>query len=253
MHGHGHEKPFDYWLQVLWDAEPLALLGGVFALGGAFSGHRALRLVSVFSLTQLLIYSVIPYKTVWCVLSLVWGFYLVLALVLVRLGEMPPFNRMLVLVTGSVLFSFEIQSGYRSVFMHPIDFDHPYVYVNSTEDLKILQNFLADSVKKNPQILKEPVQVGMQEQWPWPWTLSSYSNLQYDLCSKRIVENAAVYFCDLPESPVVDSLLHEPYWKISLPLRQARDSSVIYLKKALFPEIPFKNNVSEIGLAEEVK
>lgn len=67
------------------------------------------------------------------------------------------------------------------------------------------------------------------------------------------LKKAAVYFCDPDEVPAVDSLLREPYWKISLPLRQDRESSMIYLKKSLFPEIPFKIDVSEIGLEAEVK
>lgn len=253
VHGQGHEKSFVYWFQVLWEAEPLALLGVFFAMGGVFSSHRSLRLMSVFSLGQLLIYSLIPYKTVWCLLSLVWGFYFVLAMVLVRLSELPVFSRMLALATGSVLLGVSLQSGYRSNFRHPIDFEHPFVYVNSTDDLKILQSLLEHTAQNNPKLLQEPVQIGMQEQWPWPWVLRDFRNLHYDLCARRVVEKAAVYFCDPDEVPAVDSLLREPYWKISLPLRQDRESSMIYLKKSLFPEIPFKIDVSEIGLEAEVK
>ncbi|MEN0059213.1 MAG: hypothetical protein AAGB31_10300 [Bdellovibrio sp.] len=74
VEGMGHEKPFWYWFQVLAEAEPLVLLGVALAFVGAFSSQREIRFMSVFSLSQLLIYSLIPYKTVWCVLSLIWGF-----------------------------------------------------------------------------------------------------------------------------------------------------------------------------------
>ncbi|MEK2644685.1 flippase activity-associated protein Agl23 [Bdellovibrio sp. BCCA] len=232
VEGKGHEKVFTYWLQVFWEAEPLILLGVGVALWGVFSKTKALRAMSVFSLSQLFIYSVIPYKTVWCVLSLVWGFYFVLAFALIEVKHLRWFV-LLLSVVG-------MRSAYTSVYQHPIWMEHPYVYVNSTQDLTTLYKTIMDQAKTHPEILQGPVQIGMKEQWPWPWLLRSFKNFDYNLCSKNLNENALIYFCDLSAAYEVDHAVNEPYWKLTVILRQSREASLIYLKKSAFPEALFK-------------
>lgn len=253
VHGTGHEKSIFYWLQVLVEAEPLVLLGVVAATVSLFSRTLELRMISVFSLSQLLIYSIIPYKTVWCVLTLVWGFYVVLAMILVRLWT---FGRslqvLLILVSlGSLIMGF--YSSYRAVFRQPLDFSHPYIYVNSTPELQTLNDFLGQEARKNPNLGSAIFQVGMEEQWPWPWLLRSFKGLHYNLCRNTVIEGAAVYFCELPEERAVDKLLHEPYWKVHIAMRQGRSESVVYFKKALFPRTPFEQKAVSVGQGEELK
>ncbi len=237
VQGKGHEKVFTYWLQVLWQAEPVVLLGLALSISGMFSRYKPLRVMSVFSLSQLLIYSWIPYKTVWCILTLIWGFYFVIALTASQLQSQKTKAALCVLTV--VLLGFNIKSTYDSVYRHPLDMTHPYVYVNSTDDLKTLQEYILLQARRNPELLEQLVQVGMAEQWPWPWVLHSFKNLSYHQCGKYINENALIYFCDLKDHLTVDLALHGPYWKIKKSLRQTREPSVIYLKKSAFPEVPF--------------
>ncbi len=248
VQGHGHEKPFWYWLQVLWQAEPLVLLGVVVACAGVVSKNTPLRVMSVFSLAQLLIYSVIPYKTVWCVLTLVWGFYFVLALTLAEITAARA--RLALWACVGILTGLGLNSAYASVYRKPLQLEHPYIYVNSTYELQKLQDVLLTAAKNNPEILREYVQIGMKEQWPWPWILRSFTKMDYSLCTKHILENAVVYFCDRDGAYNVEHEIHEPYWKVELTLRQARDSSLVYLKKSVFPEIPF-TGAETVGEEEE--
>lgn len=241
VEGRGHEKAFFYWFRVLWEAEPLVLLGVVMALPGMFSKDRALRLMSVFSVSQILIYSLIPYKTVWCILSLVWGFYFVIALTLVRMESTRRIFKVLTLTAVGVLVILGLRSAYDSVYRHPLRMEHPYIYVNSTYELDTLQKFIFAEAKKNPEILKSPVQLGMEEQWPWPWLLHSFTDMHYDLCKKRVIEKAWIYFCDIKDYLDMDVHLPEPYWKLKLSLRQSKEPSVIYLKKSVFPTVPFQD------------
>lgn len=250
VHGQGHEKSIGYWLQVLWEAEPLVLFGVLLAAFGIFSMRRELRLLSVFSLSQLVIYSLIPYKTVWCVLSLVWGFYFVIAYSALKVTSAKKWQQGIFYCVTAVLMVLNLRSDYQAVFRHPVNLEHPYVYVNSTLDLVKLNDFIRSAAGESTELLRSPIQIGMQEQWPWPWLLASFQDLHYDLCAKRVIESAAIYFCDVPEAAVVDTLLHEPYWKVTLTLRQFREPSVIYFKKSFFPQIPFSENVEEVGVEE---
>ncbi|WP_291515504.1 TIGR03663 family protein [Bdellovibrio sp. ArHS] len=240
VHGKGHEKEFFYWLKVLWQAEPLALLGVALSVPGMFSKNKSLRVVSVFSLSQLFIYSLIPYKTVWCILSLVWGFYLVLAYSLQSFFTRAALKWVAVSVVAVLAF-FNLRSMYLSSYAHPLDFAHPYIYVNSTYELEKLQEYILEEVRKNPELFSQPVQIGMKEQWPWPWVLRSFTKLDYNLCSKSLLPDAMIYFCDPMDSTDVDVVVKEAYWKLQIVFRQAREPSIVYLKKSVFPNLPFEN------------
>ncbi|ASD64427.1 flippase activity-associated protein Agl23 [Bdellovibrio bacteriovorus] len=247
VHGHGHEKSVWYWVQVLYTAEPLVLFGGALAVAGVFSKRKELRAVSVFSLVQLAVYSLIPYKTVWCVLSLVWGFYFVLAMTLVNAFESRFLGRHVLAGVALILAALGLRSAWISVYQRPIDLTHPYVYVNSTYELVQVSDLITGNILKKPSLAQQRMQVGMKEQWPWPWLLRYSNNLSYELCSKRILEDASVYFCDYNVGEYVERLLNEPYWKLEVVFRQSREPSLIYLRKADFDLSDYKGPKHIVG------
>lgn len=254
VHGHGHEKSATYWLEVLLEAEPLVLLGIVVALGGVFSQRPQLRVLSVFSLTQLLVYSLIPYKTVWCVLSLVWGFYFVISMKLQALwAEGPRWKAISFAVPVVLLGLLNLRSDYFSSYRRPIDLNHPYVYVNSTYQLTWLSDKIVQTLKEMPSDTLGPhvVQIGMKEQWPWPWLLRDQKGVFYELCSKRFLPGAHVYFCDPTDAGVFETLLNAEYWKLSIVFRQSREASVVYLKKTDFDMDDYQGPLQLVGPKEE--
>lgn len=231
-HGNGHEKEFLYWVKVLAQAEPLVLLGIATSLVGIFTKNKAFRAVSVFSLVQLLVYSLIPYKTVWCMLTLVWGFYFSLAYALVH-WQNRIVHRGLIALTV-ILSVVQLKSTYESNYKNPINMEHPYVYVNSTYELKDFVDFLATQFKAHPAWNQETIQVGMREQWPWPWIFHAYPHLDYNVCGNYIKENSLVYLCDTVDMAKAESEFKQSYLKVIISFRQAKESSVIYLRAAEF-------------------
>jgi uncharacterized protein (TIGR03663 family) len=230
----GHNKEFLYWCKVLWEAEPLVLLGVAMAIVGLFLRDGPLRMVSAFSLIQLLIYSLIPYKTVWCVLSLVWGFYFVLAMFVEKIWKEQLWKRIsfsLVILCGVI---WGAKSSWLSVYRVPISLEHPYVYVNSTYDLKNLVNVFEAVFAKQPELRRSPFQIGLKEQWPWPWFLRNLEDAHWDLCGRNVVAKALVYMCDPQDGIAVEEHLQEPYMKIHIPFRQSRETSLVYLRKNVF-------------------
>lgn len=240
VQGHGHEKELWFWFSVLFKAEPVALLGVIVSCFTVFSKSVQLRAVSIFSLIQLVIYSIIPYKTVWCLLTIVWGFYFVLAFAFIEIqrGKL----RNLLIVITLMLSVFNIPSIYNSVYRTPLLFSHPFFYVNSTYAAQNMQNLILQTAKEQPELFDQPVQVGMKEQWPWPWTLRHFTKLSYDLCGKNPIRDAAIYLCERMDMPMMAEILGDEYWKVELPIRQARENSVIYLKKSFFKEEPRINH-----------
>ncbi|MGE5084921.1 MAG: flippase activity-associated protein Agl23 [Bacillota bacterium] len=230
----GHNKEFWYWCKVLWEAEPLVILGVILAMAGLLMRDSRLRMVSAFSLAQLLVYSLIPYKTVWCILSLVWGFYFVLAMFAEKIWKEQLWKRILfslALICGVVWGAW---SSWLSVYRVPISMDHPYVYVNSTYDLKNLVNVFETVFSKQPSLRKEPFQVGLKEQWPWPWFLRNLEDTHWDLCGRAVVAKALVYMCDPEDAMAVEEHLQGAYLKIHISFRQSRETSLVYLRKNVF-------------------
>lgn len=228
----GHNKEFGYWLKVLWQAEPLALLGVALAVLNLGAKNRQLRAVSVFSLTQLLIYSLIPYKTVWCILSLVWGFYFVIAFQFAQVDSWKKWQNSALGIAAGIAALVGFWSLYESSYKIPISMDHPYVYVNTTYEAKeiyeaVLQKRDSDS----------PVQLGSKEQWPYPWVYSKMTRLHYDNCRDRVIDSALAYYCDAEDAMKVQLQLTEPYMRIDVALRQSTGPTTIFLKNSEFAEI----------------
>lgn len=193
---------------------------------------------------QFLIYSLIPYKTVWCILSLVWGFYFVLAL------QISSFKKNAWFLIGPVvaLLGFNFFSAYRSALKSPIDMNHPYVYVNSTYDLVAVHTALEKAVQNSPKLLHAIIQIGHKEQWPWPWLVRSYKQVDYSVCGKRVSKDALFYICDSDDGPVVEQQMTQPYWKINVELRQAKEGTLVYFRKADFPTIPLQDRAVTVGV-----
>ena len=210
----GHNKEFLYWSKVLWEAEPLVLLGLALSMVGLFVREPRLRMMSAFSLTQFLIYSLIPYKTVWCVLSLVWGFYFVLAMFVEKIWTEALWKKAALAVLALAGLVVGGKSAWLAVYRVPIFMDHPYVYVNSTYELKDLQATFEKVFSAHPELKKEPFQIGMKEQWPWPWYLRQLDDARWDLCGRSVVANALVYLCDTQDQALVEEHMKEPYMKV---------------------------------------
>lgn len=230
----GHNKEFLYWLKTMWTAEPLAIFGVAMAVVGLFMKEAPLRLMSAFSLMHLLMYSLIPYKTVWCILSLVWGFYFVLGLFMQKLWQDLPKFKMAFIAVLVVLAPLQLRSAYESVYRVPISFKHPYVYVNSTYELKSLQTLIVQLLEEKPELRTEIIQIGMKEQWPWPWVLRFLPGVHYDLCGRRIHPHAIIYLCDNQDRLEIEGELTDQYMKIVMPMRQSKETSLVYLRKNIF-------------------
>jgi uncharacterized protein (TIGR03663 family) len=74
--GHGHEKPWYYWVGLLAHYEYAALVGLLLCLFAQRFNTYALRYISVYAVGTLAAYSIVNYKTPWCIISITWPFFL---------------------------------------------------------------------------------------------------------------------------------------------------------------------------------
>jgi hypothetical protein len=80
--GHGHEKPWDYWLNLMgpswgtdWGCYELPMLAGlILCLFFLKFKNLSLRYLAIYGVGTLILYSYVKYKTPWCIISFGWPF-----------------------------------------------------------------------------------------------------------------------------------------------------------------------------------
>ena len=72
--GHGHEKSWYYWLSLISHYEIPVLAGVLVCLFALRFKSASLRYLAIYGVGTLLAYSIVKYKTPWCIISFIWPF-----------------------------------------------------------------------------------------------------------------------------------------------------------------------------------
>ncbi|OGV65566.1 MAG: hypothetical protein A2283_13935 [Lentisphaerae bacterium RIFOXYA12_FULL_48_11] len=196
-----HLHPWYYYLQILtcWKKAPgptwseglilaLAFVGLIASLGTKSEDvvggdRRFMRFMAVYTVFLTVIYSVIPYKTPWCLLSFQSGM-----IVLAGVGVIFLFNilrghfvRLILcaLLLGGV-WNLAKQS-WATNFRFYTDQRNPYVYAHTSRDflnlvkrIEVLSKIHPDGKGMFLAVIASP-----RETWPLPWYLRSFSKVGF--------------------------------------------------------------------------
>jgi uncharacterized protein (TIGR03663 family) len=72
--GHGHEKAWYYWLALVGRYELPVLAGLLTCLFALRFKAATLRYLAIYGVGTLIAYSIVKYKTPWCIISFIWPF-----------------------------------------------------------------------------------------------------------------------------------------------------------------------------------
>lgn len=197
-----HIHPWNYYLQILmwwhrtdvpgigerapiWTEALIVVLAGfglLFSLRSRRERQSAepawARFIGVYALLLLAIYSVIPYKTPWCVLGALNPMALAAGIGAARLIEMTRF-RPLMAVAGLVLLAGVGHLGYQSYRANFVDFcspTNPHVYAHATENTVELYDKLEELAEASPLGYEMRINVVTNDPyyWPLPWYLRKF-------------------------------------------------------------------------------
>lgn len=196
-----HRHPWHYYLSLLAWQQPkggpvwtelfilgLAMVGAVAGVSGKMpermGAHPGFaRLALVYSLAVTAIYSLIPYKTPWNLLSFYLGFIMLAGLgagVLLSLLRPLPAQAgaAVLLLAGAGHLAW--QSG-RTTFDYRDEAAGPYAYAQPLRGVREIEQRVAELVLFSPQ-KDETVAQGVFKDtyyWPLPWTLRRLKNVGY--------------------------------------------------------------------------
>lgn len=205
--GGDHDQRFTYYLEQLVGlsssahvvVSEVALIAWV--IGGAVLASRSttahsLRFVALFALGQLIVYSALPYKTPWLLLSF-WVPALVLAghAVSTLLAARPRLGVTLLVITGVPLAAM----SWNASVVRPADPRNPLAYAQPSRDPGRLVHYLSGLASVAPPDDPFVVHVVGDHPWPLPWTLRRLPNVGYWESAEAYASRAADAF----ETPAV--------------------------------------------------
>ncbi len=233
----GHEKEWFYWLELLaryeWPAA-LGLLLSPLVLKAHVS--RALRYVTIAGVGTLVAYSSIQYKTPWCLLPIIWPFYLLLGRALLyaagRLDRWISYGVLVLLIGGSFLQCLRLN------FRNYADEAEPYVYVQTLPDIRKLTDPLLALAGADPANYHLPghLLLPSHDLHPLPWMLADFTHIGFG-DDEQIPEQMDVGFLLVEDAIVADveERLRESYFKESFVLRGSwGNSATLYLNASIF-------------------
>ncbi len=208
-----HVYPWHYYLDILlwtksprgpiYSEAPIVILAIVGALAGLlphkkrvgrelppkwsisesrmFRGSSALvRFLTFYSLILTALYSAIPYKTPWCLLSFLCGMILLAgvgAVALLQLARSIPVQVIVGVVLAAGCVQLEVQA-YRASYVTFTDPENPYVYAQPVADAVNLGARASDIARYSgigPDMVVKIVW-GDDYHWPIPWYLRQFKN-----------------------------------------------------------------------------
>lgn len=178
----GHEKtayellPFVnyYWLALLVRYEWPALVGFAWSVRYACPSSAAPRLLSIFAAGVLLAYSLIPYKTPWCMLSIIWPWFLFFGALVETLRW-----KFAASVVGAALLAVSLGTTWRVNFREYENDAEPYVYVQTYGSSGILTGPLLELAHNEPAHAMTAGAVYLESYYPLPWILGDFPNIGY--------------------------------------------------------------------------
>ena len=193
-----------------WTEGGILILAAIGAVAAFRSKADLLRFLAVYTILVTAIYSLIPYKTPWCLLAFLQPMILLAGTGLVSLLQLTSgMTRISVAVAVAGVTVHLFVQAFLASRWQSADPGNPYTYAHTTRDVFTVRQQLERVAVAHEEGRNLPVQViSTQNLWPLPWYLRDFPHVQW----RRSVTN------DMPGAPVIlatpdmePALLHHLY------------------------------------------
>jgi len=192
-----HIHPWYYYLQLLIyfksDSGPvfsealivvLAVIGFVAAIRGKFATDIDLRLarfIGFYTFIMTAIYSTIPYKTPWCMLSFLNGMTLLAGIGVVAIIKSVTVmaGRVVIAIILIAVGTHLLWESYSANYKYYAEPVNPYVYAHPTRDVIAVANRVKEIAATMPEGYNVYIEVICTDNdyWPLPWYLRTFNNV----------------------------------------------------------------------------
>ncbi len=177
--GHGHQKPYYYWINIFFRLEWAGLIGLILCGFALKKLPSALRMLSIMSVGVLMAYTIVAYKTPWCLLSFYWGMIFIAAYWLGRWIQKKYYpGAWYVLI--AVILGYSAYQSYVCAYDQVDAEGHPYIYGQTYRDFMVPLNQILESGKADPK-LHDTLKIAVVSTftWPLPYILGEFHQVGY--------------------------------------------------------------------------
>lgn len=233
--GAGHEKPWKYWLELIVRYELPILIALLFSLYAPFIKNISLRYLAVYGVGTLAAYSIVNYKTPWCIIAFIWPLLFLFGAILL---VVPLKYRLAANISLGLVIWASLITSIRLNYFRCSSFEEPYVYVQTYNDIFKLTRPLLTLAKRDPTNYQMVGHLIRGSTYPFPWILGDFTRVGYyeqgNMPDKvdgdfLIVQQDRI---DQVERKLTDSYFTEP-----LTIRPYQDTSKLYLRAKAFQSL----------------
>ena len=230
--GHGHEKPWYYWLRLIARYEWPVLGGLVVCLFSIRFKNVALRYFAIYGVGTVIAYSIVKYKTPWCIISFIWPFTFIFG---AAAALTPLIYKRVVYVVSAILLTGSL--GYcvwLNYFRCTTDTE-PYVYVQTYNDVYKFTDPLLQLAHSDPRAYQLVGHIIRASPYPLPWMLDDFGRVGYyekDNLPAKVDGDFLLVQQD--KIATVEAKLHESYYTFPMTIRPYQDPSKAYFNAKIF-------------------
>lgn len=241
----GHEKEWFYWLVpnanndggLMLRYEWPVLFGVAASFGVVLpKTRRFLRWLAIGAVGTLVAYSIVRYKTPWCLIAFAWPFFLVFGAGVEWLMERV--DRWTISVMAGLVCFFSFNEAKTLNFKKFADETEPYVYVQTTLDLNKLLDPLHWELTRDPNARYRIGHVIQNDKYPLLWLLGDWPNVtwgDHDAAPQPL--DAEWLLVDPLSQDRIEGELKDTYFRERIHIRgMAPDDTWLYLRAATFAD-----------------
>lgn len=222
-----------YWVALMVRYEWPSLLGLAFAIRLAWPAPAMLRYLAIYGLGVLAAYSVVPYKTPWCIISILWPFALLFGSGVAEVQKKLPWAVValfaLIALAGSLVLCIRLN------FRHCTDPEEPYVYVQTQPGIAVITEPLLGMAERDPRNHELSGMILLESYYPLPWTLGDFSKIGYYEKDKELNKLDADFVTALSSRErEIEQKLTGPYLKRRYLLRDSMDECTVWFREPVF-------------------
>lgn len=244
--GHGHEKPWYYWVKLMAPSGDIsrsdflgyelpALAGLVLCVFCLRFKNISLRYLAIYGVGTLMAYSIVNYKTPWCIISFAWPFLFVFGAAVLAIPDR--FRRLTNIVSAIFLLQ-SLTSAIWLNYFHCTTDKEPYVYVQSYNDVFKLTDPVLTLAKRDSVFYMMVGHVIRPSSYPIPWMLGDFPHVGYyehDNLPTQVDADFLVVQEDRVDE--VEAKLKDSYYTDWMTIRSYQEPSKIYFSAKMFKDL----------------
>lgn len=257
MKSGGHEKtaydlwgPLNwYWIALMARYDWFALAGVVATLACLRPVPAVLRWTAIYGVGLLLAYSIVTYKTPWCIISLMWPFFLVGPAVAWD-WQHPSWMRPALSLLLLGLLAVDLGRSWRLNFRDHSDPTEPYVYVQTFPEMARFTGPVLEKARRDPLGYQISGEIYLSSYYPLPWILGDFPRVAYWGANTPPKKTSADFVViEAARADEVRQVLQGDYREREFRLREAQEPCVVFLRQSTYGELLAEEERSGIPFA----